>query len=79
MKSNLSDTQRQAIIKECIDENILSQSEIVSFLEYLIEFNGSKRENWLAVQKWERDLEFTLEYNMDDRIEVFVKEVKKYK
>ena len=68
-----------AIIKECIDENILSQSEIVSFLEYLIEFNGSKRENWLAVQKWERDLEFTLEYNMDDRIEVFVKEVKKYK
>lgn len=79
MKSNLSDTQRQAIIKECIDENILSQSEIVSFLEYLIDFNGSKWENRFAVEKWERDLEFTLEYKMDDRIEVFVKEVKKYK
>lgn len=55
---DLPDWKRQEILKDIIDSGELSQGYICSHLKYLIKINGQKKANWLAVQKWKRDLEF---------------------
>lgn len=55
-ESNLSEQERLNLLNEIICWNILSRQEIMSFLNWLIEFSSTnpKREN--AIAKWRKDL-----------------------
>lgn len=55
---DLPDWKRQEILRDIIDSGELTQGYVCSHLKYLIKINGKKDANWLAVQKWQRDLEF---------------------
>ena len=55
---DLPDWKRQEILRDIIDSGELTQGYICSHLKYLIKINGKKDANWLAVQKWQRDLDF---------------------
>ena len=55
---DLPDWKRQEILKDIIDSGELSQGYICSHLKYLIKINGKKDANWLALEKWQRDLDF---------------------
>ena len=58
LTDNLSDRERQEILKGIIESGELTQGYICSHLKYLIKINGKKYANWFAVQKWKRDLEY---------------------
>lgn len=58
LTDNLSDRERQEILKDIIESGELTQGYVCSHLKYLIKINGKKEANWFAVQKWERDLEY---------------------
>lgn len=60
---NLSDKERQDILKGIIDRGELSPGYICSHIRYLIKINGKRDTNWLAVQKWKRDLEYVQSLN----------------
>lgn len=50
--------ERQNILKHIIENSIMSRSQIKSFLEYLIKFNGKKSHMDDAITKWENDIDY---------------------
>lgn len=77
---NLSNVQRQEILKRVVDNNLYSINGIVNFLDWLIKRNGKSKNNMgKAIEKWEADREFISEYNEFCQREVKVgKIIKKY-
>ena len=74
----LSDRERQYIISQVIDKNILQKREVVRYLEYFINMNGKKRGNEIAVSKWKADLAFTLAYKSESQTHHYISTIKKY-
>ncbi len=58
----LSATRRQKILAVIIDNNILSRSEIISYLDFFISQRQYQSKFELAVSKWEADREFVESY-----------------
>ena len=67
---DLPDWKRQEILKDIIDSGELTQGYVCSHLKYLIKINGRSKTNWLAVQKWTRDLEFVQSLKHHKKISV---------
>lgn len=74
----LSDFDRQYIISQVIDKNILQKREVIRYLEYFINMNGKKRGNELAESKWKTDLEFALSYKSELQIQHHISAIEKY-
>ena len=49
---------------------------MVKYLRYFIHFNGKKLGNEQAVDKWQEDLRFTLQYNINKQPKVYFIKVK---
>lgn len=54
--TGLDDRDRFELLKQIIKYNILSQKEVESFLNWLIEFNSSNPARSESVFKWKTDL-----------------------
>lgn len=74
----LSDRERQYIISQVIDKNILQKREVIRYLEYFINMNGKKRGNEIALSKWKADLAFTLSYKSEFQTHHYISTIKKY-
>lgn len=54
----LSAPSRQALLSDIIVKRIRTKEETIQFLSMLISVNGKKKENWLALKKWQEDLQY---------------------
>ena len=77
-QDDFDSSTRHYILASIIYDNIMTKGEVIGYLQHFIHLNGSKRSNWLAVQKWKEDLEFVQNYNIDDQPRVAVSCVKPY-
>ena len=73
-----SDSARQYIISRIIDNKILSKTKVIDYLQLFIKKNGKKEGNELALEKWERDLDFTLRYHMHQQPVVGITEIRRF-
>lgn len=58
--SSLTDKARKELLKKLIDEKKMEKDEIISFLKHLIKVNGQSEKNYLAVKKWQSDLNYVI-------------------
>lgn len=57
-KEGPSKYERQKIIRYILENHIMSKSEIKTFLDYLISFNGKKSNMDNAISKWQNDISY---------------------
>ena len=62
----LSATKRQKILAVIIDNNVLSKSEIISYLDFFINQRSSRSNMERAISKWEADREFVENYRIGE-------------
>lgn len=73
----MTEKERQHILGYLIDYEILSKSRIISYLEYFIsQREYSTKDFSLAINKWQKDLNFVNEYRKGDFRKVFIKNIK---
>ncbi len=77
-KDGLSEEERHYLISQMIDESYMSKLEIIRYLEFFIRRNGQKDSNYLALSKWERDLDFALHYDENRQKQYLIKTIQKY-
>lgn len=58
--SRLSNAERQDLLRRIIESKEVSKGYIISYLKHMIAINGKKESNYIALQKWENDLEYVL-------------------
>lgn len=65
-EGDLSKEQRQNLLKYLIDNNLMSKQKIIQNIETRVEFNGRKRGNENAKQRWKEDIKYVSEYTSDN-------------
>ena len=58
--SSMSDDARQELLKTLITKKVVSRGYVISYLKHLIQINGKKESNYIALKKWETDLQYRL-------------------
>lgn len=58
--SSMSDTARQELLRSLIAKRVVSKGYVISYLKHLIQINGRKESNYIALKKWESDLQYVL-------------------
>lgn len=66
------------ILSKIIHDGIMSKLDVIHYLEHFINLNGSKKENYAAVEKWREDLEFVHKYDMSIQPRVYISSIKRY-
>ena len=74
----LKESERHLIISKLLDKGFMTKTEVVKYLRYFIRFNGKNYGNELAVEKWQNDLRFTLQYKINRQPTVYFTKVKKW-
>ena len=64
-KSNLSDTERRALLAKLIDHHVFEKEEIITFLNMMLNTNARSPRNIEARPKWLDDLQFVLDYKIN--------------
>lgn len=77
-KDNFSSNERHYILARIIHDGIMSKGEVIRYLSYFIRMNGARYGNQLAVKKWEQDLAFVQEYNINTQPRTIITKIKKY-
>lgn len=77
-RNNLSVRERTDLLKFILNHEIMDKHEIIGYLQYFIALNRLKPNFSSAIQKWEDDLEFVEEYNMDEQPHIEVDEIRPY-
>ncbi len=57
-KDDLSDLERQRILKQAIESGTYSKKSIISFLEWNISLSKRRRSMETAISKWKRDIDY---------------------
>lgn len=60
---NLTENQRQKILSYIIDNNIMTKHEIIRNIQSKVDYNGRKKGNEAAKEKWEKDILFVSRYS----------------
>lgn len=71
----LSEKERQRILSWIIDLGLLSKAEIIKNLQFKVDYNGKKKENYNAKKKWQEDILFVSKYikgNVDEINAIFI-------
>ena len=76
-KDNLSDIQRQTILRAAIDSGIYTTESLRSFLMLLVENREGNPSYYSAIQKWKRDIDYVSQYGSSVRRNVGVNSVSK--
>ena len=71
--NGLSRENRKKILSAIIDNEIVSKSEIISYLDLFIKQRASMGNMQMAVAKWKEDREFVRNYGSKQYTEVDVK------
>lgn len=77
-KEGYSSKERQYILAQIIHNHIMSKQEVIKYLSYFIKMNGARIGNEYAVSKWQEDMRFVQEYNINTQPSTIIREVKKY-
>ena len=72
----LTVAQRQKILSEIVDYEILTPSEIVSYLDFFINQRKSQSKYEIAISKWVKDKQFISSYGYEDARSVKVRSIK---
>ena len=56
----------------------MGKNEVIRYLGYFIRMNGARYGNELAVKKWEEDLAFVQEYDINIQPRAIISQIKKY-
>lgn len=73
---NLTNVQRQEILKRVIDNNLYSVNGIINFLDWLIKRNEKNKKNMVnAVEKWKADRKFVSEYDKQSQRQVKIDKI----
>lgn len=60
----LSESARHDILARIVDNNILTRTEIVSYLKFFIRLRENSNSFYFAVKKWNNDIEFISNYKV---------------
>ena len=63
--SNLSATERRALLAKLIDHHVFEKEEIIAFLNMMLNTNARIARNIEAGPKWLDDLQFVLDYKIN--------------
>lgn len=74
---NLTMLQRQIILKNIIDNHILSKQSILTHLNFLRNRSLNKKIFAQACRRWKEDIDFVNEYNSTDSVGVDINSLKK--
>lgn len=70
--SNLTEEERQEILKKCLDTKIVEIHDLLDFLNWLVRTREPLAKYQNAISKWKKDIEFVEEYKKDERDTVVV-------
>lgn len=56
--SSMTDVERRELLKELIERKVVTKGYLISYLKYMIRINGKKESNYIALTKWQGDLEY---------------------
>lgn len=65
--SDLSNEERQSILKEALDKQLITTHDLLSFLNWLIKTRETQARMDQAVEKWRIDYKFVSEYQKEKR------------
>lgn len=77
MAENLSSQKRRLILENIMDRNIMSKPKIIEHLEFLITTREKLKNQEKAINKWEDDLEWVREFNINNQRRFLITDVKK--
>ena len=69
---------RQMILANIIYNGILSKTEVIQYLEHFINFNGRSSKAFFATDKWENDLRFIRNLDIESHPIVLINDIKPY-
>ena len=78
-QAGLTDEQRQLILQNILEQEIMQVHQIVSYLDMFIAQKKRILQYQTAINKWERDRDFVLQYHQKDKREVTIKTIRKNK
>ena len=64
-QDNYSESERHAILANIMNHRIMKKAEIMKYLHFYIQTQGGNKRKALAVSKWEDDLDFVNNYNIN--------------
>lgn len=70
--------ERYYILARIIHDGIMEKGDVIRYLSYFIRKNGAKRGNELALSKWEEDLAFVQDYDINTQPRAIISDIKKY-
>ena len=76
---NLSSSQRQLILSNLMDRNVLSKYRIIEYLQFFINSSRYRNNMYMANKKWEADLQWVRSYNINRQRQFIIDGVRKYK
>ena len=74
---NLSPAIRQGILQYLIDSKVSNKPEIIDYLNFFIKRNGKKANMEEAVRRWNEDLKWVREYQMNRQRQFEISNVRK--
>ena len=77
-KDGFSSSERQYILARVMYDKIMSKGEVIKYLAFFIRRHGAKGGNEIALSKWQEDLVFVQEYNINTQPKTVISKVKKY-
>ena len=76
---NLSATVRQGILQYLIDSKVSSKPEIIDYLNFFIKRNGKRQNMEEAVRRWNEDLKWVREYQINRQRHFEISNIQKNK
>lgn len=70
--SDLSELERQKIIKDCLDNKLVQVHDVLDFLNWLIRTREPLQKYKHAISKWKKDIEFVESYREEERRTVII-------
>ena len=64
-QDNYTESERHKILASIMNHGIMKKPEIINYLHFYINTQGSNKRKALAVSKWEDDLDFVTNYRLD--------------
>lgn len=73
--SDLSESERQGILKDSLDKNLVQMHDLLDFLNWLVRTREPLPKYKNAISRWKKDIEFVEGYKKDERESVVIKSI----
>lgn len=75
----LTDTERQYILSQILQNHIMKKNEIINYLNIFIRVNGAKHNMKFAVSKWKSDLDFVRNFQLETQDIYCLMDLRRYR